>query len=196
MILITAFEPFEGCIVNSSEEVLRLLPESIGGESLSKIVLRCDSEATPQKVIDVVGQSHYSSVILLGEDKRYSLSTLETAAYNWLDYDVPDNYGKRPRGRRIDAIANKALKSVINGLALQQCLSERGLKLLLSEDPGMHLCNHVYFSVLNRYPTDVVALLHFPRLLDQQEPHSEPLQEFTQVTLAVIEYLKESSGDQ
>lgn len=191
MILVTAFEPFEGCTVNTSEEVLKLLPESIGCEDLSKVVLSCDSEVTPQKVVDIVGRFHYSSIILLGEDKRYSFSTLETIAYNWLDYDVPDNYGRQPRGRRIDPMANKSLKCVIDGLALQQCLSERGLKLLLSEDPGRHLCNHVYFSVLNHYSSNFVVLLHFPRLQSQQELLSESLHQFTQITLGVLEYLIE-----
>src|SRR5438105_2737741 len=96
LMLVTAFEPYDGSPLNPAEEVLKRLPDVINGIALCKVRLACDSLRTPLQVTELASDPLISMVVIIGEDRRYALPTLERVAYNWLAYDVPDNLGRQP----------------------------------------------------------------------------------------------------
>src|SRR6266480_688909 len=96
IMLVTAFEPYDGSSVNPAEAVLKQLPDVINGANLRKVVLACDSVRSPLRVTELASDPLVNMVVIIGEDRCYALPTLERIAYNWLNYDVSDNLGHRP----------------------------------------------------------------------------------------------------
>src|SRR6266480_6538047 len=189
MILVTAFEPYDGSPLNSSELVLKKLPGDINGVNLRKLILACDSLRTPPYITELASNPYINMVIILGEDRRYSLPTMERLAYNWMQYDVPDNQGQQPMNRKIVAQGPELLETSIDVTAIRLALASKGTWVNVSEDPGRHLCNHVYFKV--RYQTDPkpVLLLHLPRLPEQQAYPNMSLADSRSATFGILEFL-------
>jgi pyroglutamyl-peptidase len=125
-------------------------------------LLKCDCERTPQLAIRLASEEDTSAVLLIGEDIRYDSPTLETTAYNWLNYGVPDNAGRQPRGQVIVPSGRAKLVSAVNWTQMIADLKILGTSVNLSNDPGRHLCNHVYFSVQHFVPRQFTILLHLP----------------------------------
>lgn len=186
LMLVTAFEPYDGSPINPAEQVLKQLPDIINGVSLRKIALACDSVRTPPRVTDLASDPLVNIVVIMGEDRRYAVPTLERIAYNWLQYDVPDNLGLKPVGTSIVSHGPVSLETPIDVAAIHLALTRIGTLINISDDPGRHLCNHVYYTV--RYHTDPkpVLLLHLPRLPEQQKHSSMELADSLQVTFDVL----------
>ena len=189
MILVTAFEPYDSSPLNPSELVLKQLPDDINGVNLRKVILACDSLRTPFYITELASDPQINMVIILGEDRRYSLPTLERIAYNCLQYDVPDNFGNQPMNSRIVANGPELLETFIDITAIRYTLASKGTWVNVSDDPGRHLCNHVYYKV--RYHTDPkpILLLHLPRLPEQQAYPSMRLADSQNATFSILSFL-------
>jgi pyroglutamyl-peptidase len=189
MILVTAFEPYDGSHLNPSEQVLKKLPRNINSVNLRKVILACDSLHTPPYITELASDPLINMVVILGEDRRYALPTMERFAYNWLHYDVPDNLGHQPMNRSIEDHGPELLETSIDVAAIRLALANKGTRVNVSEDPGRHLCNHVYFEV--RYHTDPkpVLLLHLPRLPEQQAYPSMRLADTRNATFEILAFL-------
>ncbi len=189
MILVTAFEPYDGSSLNPSELVLKKLPGEINGVNLRKVILACDSLCTPLYVTELASDLLINMVVILGEDRRYALPTMERIAYNWLQYDVPDNLGHQPINSSIVAHGPEFLETSIDVTAIRLALTSKGTRVNVSEDPGRHLCNHVYFKVrYHTYPKPVL-LLHLPRLPEQQAYPSMRLADSGYATFSILSIL-------
>lgn len=189
MILVTAFEPYGGSSLNPSELVLSQLPGDINGVNLRKVILACDSLRSPLYVTELASDPLVNMVVILGEDRRYDLPTMERIAYNWLQYDVPDNLGHQPMNSSIVAHGPELLETSIDVAAIRLALASKGTRVNVSEDPGRHLCNHVYFQV--RYHTDPkpVLLLHLPCLPEQQAYPSMRLADSRNAIFDILAFL-------
>ena len=194
MILVTGFEPYAGSHVNPSALVLASLPDVIKGRVLRKAILPCDSQQTPSQAMKLASEPAVRTIVILGEDSRYALLTLERVAYNWLQYDVPDNHGYQPMYTRIIEKGPNLLVTQLDTKAIQLALAARKTEINVASDPGRHLCNHVYYTILY-YTKSIwmvpktVILLHLPRLPEQQMCPSLPFDESFRSTREVIEYI-------
>jgi pyroglutamyl-peptidase len=189
IMLVTAFEPYDGSPINPAEQVLKQLPDIINGVNLRKLALACDSVQTPLRVTELASDPLVNMVVIIGEDRRYAVPTLERIAYNWLQYDVPDNQGLQPVGTSIVSHGPVSLETPVDVATILIALTRTGTLINISDDPGRHLCNHVYYIV--RYHTDPkpVLLLHLPRLPEQQNHPSMELADSLQVTFDVLKLL-------
>ena len=189
VMLVTAFEPYDGSPLNPAEEVLKQLPGVIDGVSLHKVILACDSLRTPLHVAELTSDPLVNIAVIIGEDPRYALPTLERLAYNWLDYEIPDNFGRQPMNSSIISQGPEMLEASVDVTAIRLSLKRKGTPINISDDPGRHLCNHVFFTV--RYHTDPkpVLLLHLPRLPEQQTYPSMALVDSLDTTFGVLTFL-------
>lgn len=194
MILVTGSEPYDGSAENPSRSALERLPDEIRGIKIIKLCVSCDSQQTPVRVAEIANDSAVKFVLLLGEDRRYKLPTMERVAYNWLDYDVPDNRGRRPRNVPVVPGGPESFTTSLDADAVQQALASRGVVIDVSDDPGRHLCNQIYYTV--RYHTDpkTAVLFHLPRLPTQQASPSLPFDAGFRATLGLLEHLVTLEG--
>ena len=192
MILVTAFEPYDGSFVNPSEQVLTYLPKRIHRAWLRKTTLPCDCQVAPKLAEQLACKAPTALVLILGEDRRYSVPTLESSAYNCMNYETPDNAGNQPRGRPIVESGPHRLATRVNTAKVQKGLAVHGVALDVSDDPGRHLCNHVYFTLLlmcSRSQRPNVVMLHLPRLPEQGTQPCAPLETSLTTTQRVLDYL-------
>ena len=94
-ILISAFEPFGGHERNASAEVLRLLPETIGGYNVRKMLLPVVFGKAAQRILTA---EPADAVFMLGEAGGRTDVTPEIRAVNKREARIPDNEGSRPSG--------------------------------------------------------------------------------------------------
>ena len=189
LMLVTAFEPYDGSSLNPAEEVLKQLPGAIDGVSLRKVILSCDSLHTPPQVAELIGDPRVNIAVIIGEDRRYAVPTLERCAYNWLDYEVPDNSGHQPRNASIVSQGPEFLEASVDLAAIHLSLKRRGTPVNISDDPGRHLCNHVYFTARYHSNPKPILLLHLPRLPEQQAYPSMRLADSLQATFGLLTFL-------
>jgi dTDP-4-amino-4,6-dideoxygalactose transaminase/pyrrolidone-carboxylate peptidase len=194
MILVTGSEPYDGSTENPSRAALERLPDEIRGIKIIKLCSSCDSQHTPARVAELANDPVVKFVLVLGEDRRYKLPTIERVAYNWLDYDVPDNRGRRPRNVPIVPGGPESFTTSLDANAVQQALASQGIMIDVSDDPGRHLCNQIYYTV--RYHTDpkTAILFHLPRFPTQQASPSLPFDESFRAILGLLEQLVTLEG--
>ena len=91
-VLITAFEPFGGASVNTSLEVLRRLPDRIGGWQVTKVTLPVVFGRAAEEAL----RHPADLIVLLGEAGGRTLVTPELNAKNVRNARIPDNAGQQP----------------------------------------------------------------------------------------------------
>lgn len=198
MILVTGFEPYDGSLINPSSLVLVRLLDMVRGKMLRKVILPCDSRQTPVQAQELACDPSITGVLVLGEDRRYALPTVERVAHNWLDYEIPDNLGCQPRHICIIEQGPDTIETPLNTEALCRALRSQGILIDVACDPGRHLCNHVYYTLLYSCRSQAVPkpilLFHLPRLPEQQNAPSLPLDDSFRATLAVLEQFSLMEG--
>ena len=157
MILITAFEPFGGESVNTSEEVLRRIPERIGGHTVEKLVLPVAFGKAAEQVLKYGAEQ----IFLLGEAGRRKTVTPETRAKNLRDARIPDNEGYKPEGEPIIPAGPEFYfcRYPVRGIVSR--MREEGYAVEASDDAGTYVCNDTFYAVGARSERPV-SFIHVP----------------------------------
>lgn len=195
MLLLTAFEPFDGTGLNSSEqalrEFLRLHPSEIGGVAVASTILPvafdedvralhhfCESLAGPPRAILHLGQTHEGVVAV--EERAVNLRLPGTR-----------DWGTKDEHIAICSGAPRFLASTFPAQAILSALESAGVPARLSTDAGTYLCNHILFRSLHRAASEgepqSVGFLHLPRLSEQLGPGEEPASLPLQVLARAVE---------
>jgi pyroglutamyl-peptidase len=145
-LLVTAFGPFGGRSRNASSLALALLKQRLPW--LNTRVLPVDCIAAPLRMSRALREVRPDAVLMLGEAGGSESIRLETMGWNELDFRIPDNAGRQPRGEIIDASAASSLASTLPFAEVHACLLEHGHTCDVSNDPGRYLCNQMLFHVL------------------------------------------------
>jgi len=146
-LLITAFGPFDGRAQNASSLALAGLKARFGW--LNTRVLPVDAQRAPQRMTAALRQLHPDAVIMLGEACGSTTLRLETTAWNELDFNIPDNAGRQPRGREVVPGAPISLPATLPWETFHADLSAAGCPVSCSNDPGRYLCNQLMFHTLH-----------------------------------------------
>ncbi len=178
VVLLTAFEPFDGSTENASLAVLSLLqaecdwPEPIDLRTgvLLVATARVGSE------LDALLTAHRPAVaVLLGESAQAACVTLERLAVNLLDFRVPDNAGSQPVDEPVEAGGPAALWSTLPVRTCAARVASSGGSAALSLSAGAYLCNQALYHALRWAAscpgTDIerpsVGFVHLPSLPSQ-----------------------------
>ena len=178
MILITAFEPFGGRLVNTSAEVLRLLPDAIAGHPVRKLLL----PVVFGRAAETALQYPADYIFLLGEAGGRKAVTPERRAKNLRDARIPDNAGNQPQK---ETILPQGPAEYQTALPLEEIVAPmRDTAIEISEDAGAFVCNDTFYLV-GTGSSAPVAFIHVPAAPDQKEEYAEILKRFMEIAVAL-----------
>lgn len=148
-ILITAFEPFDGRLTNSSLLLLDQISLNV-----DKKILPVDADKIYSS-FEKLSIKNYDIVIMLGEANIPNIR-LELVAKNILDMRIKDNQGNQFSN---EVIVNDGRSILRTNLLLDKL---NLTKFDLSEDAGSFLCNMAYYLLLNDNHSCDKAFVHIP----------------------------------
>jgi pyroglutamyl-peptidase len=194
-ILVTGFEPFAGLPHNPSSALLDHLPETVGPAQLIRATLPVDTQRAPLELQRLYVEHRPAVALHLGLAAGRAMLSLERLAINLLDFELPDNAGKRVQDTPILPGAPLALPARLPLREIQQRWLEAGIPGVISNSAGLYLCNQVMYLALSWLPQEVPAgFIHLPpdETLALQKPQAYlPLEHQAQaVLLALQETLK------
>lgn len=174
MILLTAFQKFNGDSLNSSEEVFKhiqgveklLLPVTFAE---SWMVLRERLETAPPKVL-----------LMLGQAKGREKINLEKVGLNLIDSEIKDENGHWLKDLMIDKDGEAALLTNVDLHLTKDLLASHPVKI--SYSAGAFVCNFIYYQALIWGLTRGIKVLfvHLPILPEQNsETVSHPYLELS-----------------
>ncbi len=161
-ILLTGFEVFGGNSANPSEKLARRLDgEWVGPARVAGRVLPVSIGKLDEALDAVLAETKPVAVVALGLAEREATIRLETAAYNELDFRIPDNDGKKRRGP-IDKAGPAKRAATLPLPACLRALLAAGIPARLSDDPGRFLCNAALYGLLGRVGRIPCGFVHLP----------------------------------
>ena len=178
-ILITAFEPFGGSPRNASAEVLRCLPDRIGGDAVRKLLL----PVVFGRAAETVLRQEADAVFLLGEAGGRSVVTPEIRAVNIRNARIPDNEGSRPAGESILPGGPKEYRTRAAVRRIAAGMRKAGYAIEASEDAGTFVCNDTFYLTGVRGP-GLVEFIHCPADADRAAVYAETIRRFIEAVLA------------
>ena len=154
-VLVTAFEPFGGRETNASLEVLRSLPDRIGGQPIQKRQLPVVFGQAAEAV-----RGSWSHIFLLGEAGRETV-TPETTARNLRNARIPDNAGNQPENARINPDGPEEYRTAVPVEDIVARMRAEGYAIAVSNDAGAFVCNDTFYLVGTGNPVPV-SFIHVP----------------------------------
>ena len=186
-ILVTAFEPFGGKKTNISAEVLRLLPEEIGGYGIRKVLL----PVVFGKAAELVPREAADAVFMLGEAGGRNAVTPEIRAVNRREARIPDNEGNRPSGEEILPGGPECYRTRIPVRRITARMRAEGYPVEVSEDAGTYVCNDTFYSVgMGR--REPAVFIHCPAEAEDVPAVAETVRRFASIVLSELRTVEEA----
>lgn len=171
-VLLTAFEPFNGQVLNPSQEVLRALARGgCPGVEIETLELPVERFAAIEIALMQIQEARPDVILLLGEGGRRFRVTPERVAINIDDYPIPDNRGDQPRNEPIMEGGPVGYFSTLPIQAIVERLTRAHIPAGISNSAGTYLCNRLFYSVmhwlaLENSPTKA-GFVHLPFIHEQ-----------------------------
>lgn len=204
-LLITAFEPFGEDPMNSAEEVLGRLPDSLCGARIIKATLPVVFGRSLQVLHEILMCEHPDAVLCLGQAGGREALTPERVAINLNDARIPDNAGQQPADEVIFGDGPDAYFSTLPVKSMVSAIRSAGIPAEISNSAGTYVCNQTMYGLLyfisHEFPGIRGGFLHLPYFNEQTAAHSDkpglPLEDLVAgVTAAAETIIRERSGAQ
>ena len=183
MILITGFEPFGGEKINTSAEVLRLLPETVAGIPVHKRLLPVVfGEAAETALGELALRGLAEAVFLLGEAGGRETVTPELRARNLRNARIPDNGGNQPVSQPVLAEGPEEFVTPFPVRDIVERMKAEGCAIEVSEDAGAFVCNDTFYLVglKSGVPADFI---HVPHRTENIGELAETVRRFMELAL-------------
>ena len=181
-ILITAFEPFGGEAVNTSAEVLRLLPNELSGWTVQKALLPVVFGRAAEEAL----KTPADLIVLLGEAGGRRTVTPELRARNFRDARIPDNAGHQPRQEKILETGPETYETPVPVEALCRQMQQEGYAIEPSQDAGAYVCNDTFYLTGLQSPAPV-SFIHVPAQPDQAEAYARTVARVIELAVGAIQ---------
>lgn len=182
-VLVAAFEPFEGELVNASWEAVSQLHERmICGARVVAKQLPCVFGESLAALNAAIDELEPELVIVAGQANGRPNITVERVAINIDDARIPDNSGNQPIDEPIIKDGPAAYFSTLPIKAIVEGIREADIPAAVSQTAGTFVCNHVLYGLLHRQARTGGrgGFIHVPYLPQQAVKHpgaaSMPLQ--------------------
>ncbi|MEO8386010.1 MAG: pyroglutamyl-peptidase I [Betaproteobacteria bacterium] len=170
-VLVTGFMPFAGERTNPSWEIVKGLPDTLGGYRMAK--LRVPTEFS--RAIDVATKAmdaHKPSIVLcFGQAGGRSRMSVERIAINIDDARIADNAGAQLIDEPICADGPDAYFCSVPIKAMVAATIKAGVPAEVSNSAGTFVCNHLIYGVLRHIAitnaTTRAGFIHVPYLESQ-----------------------------
>ena len=180
-ILVTAFEPFGGSSRNTSAEVLRLLPETIGGCAVTKTLL----PVVFGTAADTALRQEADAVFLLGEAAGRAAVTPERTAVNLRDARIPDNAGRQPKGEACLPGSSAAYHTEIPAGHIVSMMQKEGYAVEVSGDAGTFVCNDTFYLVGTGRNVPV-EFIHCPADPEKAPEYAKTVERFISLSVSCL----------
>ncbi|MGN5883037.1 pyroglutamyl-peptidase I [Staphylococcus simulans] len=203
-ILVTAFDPFGKEETNPALEAVKLLPETIGEHTITKLEI----PTVFHKSLDVIKQQlkieHYDAVLAVGQaGGRFEL-TPERIGINIDDARIADNEGNQPIDETIQADGAPAYFSNMPVKRITQAIKDADVPASLSNTAGTFVCNHILYQLgylhATTFPYIQFGFIHVPFIPEQviSKPNtpSMALSTIVKGLTAAIEVLSPDNRDE
>lgn len=170
-LLITAFEPFGGESTNPSMQILDLLPNTINGLELVKLVLPVTFGSSSECLRRKIDEVRPDFVLSLGQAGGRTGLSVEAIGINLNEASIPDNEGNQPLGERICPEMADGYFATLPIKAMTQAAVNGAIPAYISYTAGTYVCNHILYSSLahiqqNQYNIKA-GFVHIPYLPEQ-----------------------------
>ena len=183
-ILVTAFEPFGNCQTNSSEQVLRQLPDTIRDSIVHKMLLPVSFRRCLDPIEEYLTTEKADLIVALGQAARRPDISVECQAVNIADAKTPDNDGCRPVMTSIIETGPASYRSRLPVEDLCAAIKATGVPCHLSDSAGRYVCNTLYYRLLHTLPTLPSVFIHLPAINPSQA--GEPFTQTSSLTLPTL----------
>lgn len=147
-VLITGFAPFDGADINPSWEAVRLVPASVAGHEVHRLMLPVEYGRAADRLKQEIARVQPKVVICCGLAGGRKAITPELVAINYRFAKIPDNAGRLCQGEPISPDSPAAYMSRLPVHAMIARMTEAGLPATLSLSAGAYVCNDVYYALL------------------------------------------------
>lgn len=173
VILVSAFEPFDGLDSNPSALILERL-KSVDRVKIAKVLLPVEFKTgflVLKKQIQLI-KPHF--VISLGVARNLKSIALEKLAVNLMDAKIPDNKGFSPHQPCIEN-GEESLQATINIQRIYLQLVSAHHPIEVSDSAGTYVCNDVMYRTLHFTKGTPIktGFIHVP--MNQELDSSSPL---------------------
>lgn len=161
-VLVSAFEPFGGSSVNSSQQVLKEIeknsPKNLELYFVADVPVVFDEAYSHLK--PHIQKFVPDAIVALGQAEGRPCVTVESVAYNWMH--GKDNRGFSAEKQKIDSKAKSFLRSGLSANKLVSAANQAGLTCEISLTPGSFVCNRLMFDLL-RFESHIPSgFVHIP----------------------------------
>jgi pyroglutamyl-peptidase len=148
-VLLSGFEPFDNDSFNPSGDIAqRLDGRKIGRRRIEGLVLPVTFADAARRLLREVDKREPDLVVSLGLAATRDALTPELFATNIVDARIPDNAGRQPVFRAIDAHEPAAFRSTLRVQPIIRSVRALGLKAEISLSAGSFVCNDLFFRLM------------------------------------------------
>jgi pyroglutamyl-peptidase len=194
-ILVTAFDPFGGDVVNPALEAVKQTPEKIGDLEIVKLEVPTVFRKCIDKLTAAIERERPGAVLCVGQAGGRFDVTPERVAINVDDARIPDNEGNQPVGT-IYEDGPAAYFATLPIKAMVKRIRDAGLPSSVSNSAGTFVCNHIMYGLLyhldKRFPGVRGGFVHVPFIPEQvvNRPAPAPYMATADIVKALTEALK------
>ena len=178
-ILISAFDPFGGDLINPALEAVKLMKDEISGAQIVKLEVPTVFNKCIDKVVEAIHKEKPDVVLNIGQAGGRFEVTPERVAINVDDARIKDNEGKQPIDKPIYEDGEPAYFSTLPVKAMVENVRAHGLPCSVSYSAGTYVCNSVMYRVLHlaarSYPNMKAGFIHVPYSSEQVANKDRPL---------------------
>lgn len=170
-ILVTAFDPFGKEKTNPALEAVKLLPETIGEHTITKLEIPTVFNESVEAIKQQLKIETYDAVLAIGQaGGRFDL-TPERVGINVDDARIADNKGNQHIDEVIQEDGAPAYFSNMPVKRLTQAIKDAGVPASLSNTAGTFVCNHVLYQLgylhATTFPYIQFGFIHVPFIPEQ-----------------------------
>jgi len=171
-LLLSAFEPFAGELINPSIEAARAVAKlEFPDTAVNLVELPVERYRAVDIAIARMRSIEPEIMIMLGlAGGRFRINP-ERVAINVDDFRIPDNAGNQPLGEPIIADGPAGYFSTLPIQAIADRLKEANVPAAVSNTAGTYLCNRLFYSVMHYIAvervTTAAGFIHLPYLHEQ-----------------------------
>jgi pyroglutamyl-peptidase len=188
-LLITGFEPFGGEAQNPSWDAVCLLPDSINGYQLTKLLVPVVFGEGAGAVIKAAEEISPDVILCIGQAGGRDAVTPELVGINLRHGSIPDNKGNCPQDDPIIEGGASAYFSDLPVRKIAEAINAAGISSRVSYSAGAYVCNDVLYRVLSRFSGTGtrVGFIHVPYSKDQRKEPSMDISDIVKAITVAVE---------
>jgi pyroglutamyl-peptidase len=168
-VLLTGFDPFAGCRVNPSTEVVKqLAAQGFPQLQIHTRILPVDATLAPHLLREALIELRPDWCVMLGQADGRAAISIERVAVNLCDFNIPDNAGSRVIDEPIACDGPAAYFTTLPVRAMLEAMRAAEIPVELSLSAGAYLCNLVFYTALHLCQTQALptrcGFIHLPPL--------------------------------